>query len=116
MTEPKSFRVLSLDQSGMRGTYITTYLDQVWAGFARHRGAGALDIGGTFVGTNTGGIIACALCSGGSTRQGRGTFQQAGAAIFQRSGLPSHQIATRWGHYSFPSLPQTTTLDRATAP
>lgn len=85
--EGKSFRVLSLDGGGMRGTYTATYLARVAAAFAQQRGVSALDIGATFdliVGTSTGGIIACALAAGVPLPEVVELYRAHGRAIFPR--------------------------------
>lgn len=61
------FRVLSIDGGGMRGIYISAYLEALERAFARQTGNGPLDIGKAFnliVGTSTGGIIGCGLAKG----------------------------------------------------
>jgi hypothetical protein len=86
-TPTESFRVLSLDGGGMRGTYTATYLDQVSTTFARRRNADALDIGAGFdliVGTSTGGIIACALAAAVPLDKVVELYRKHGAAIFRR--------------------------------
>ncbi len=87
----KTYRVLSLDGGGMRGTYTATYLDRVASAFARRRGVGALDVGKAFdliTGTSTGGIIACGLAKGVPLSEIVQLYRQHGPAIFPRQ-LPS---------------------------
>jgi len=85
--ETPTFRVLSLDGGGMRGTYTATYLDRVAATFAKRRGIAALDVGAAFdliVGTSTGGIIACALAAGVPLVDVVRLYAEHGPSIFSR--------------------------------
>jgi hypothetical protein len=87
MAPTKTFRVLSLDGGGMRGTYTATYLGRVAADFAKKRGLAELDVGAAFdlvVGTSTGGIIACALVAGVPLERVAALYRDHGKAIFRR--------------------------------
>ena len=83
----RTYRVLSLDGGGMRGTYAATYLNRVSEAFARRRQIDAIDLGKAFdliTGTSTGGIIACALAAGVDLADVVDLYRQHGAAIFPR--------------------------------
>jgi uncharacterized protein len=105
MPESHSFRVLSLDGGGMRGTYTATYLDQVAATFARRRNVPALDVGAAFdliVGTSTGGIIACALAAGVTLDKVVELYQAHGPFIFRRP-LPGKLGSAAVDYFDRPS-------------
>ena len=85
ISQPKSFRVLSLDGGGMRGLYTATVLDTLARHFASRRGGAALDIGKGFdliVGTSTGGILATALAHGQPLKKVTDLYRVEGVNIF----------------------------------
>jgi uncharacterized protein len=104
MPEETSFRVLSLDGGGMRGTYTATYLDRLACDFAKRRGVTAIDLGAAFdliVGTSTGGIIACALAAGVPLADVVKFYRKHGPSIF-RLRLPRGMIQLIWQRWRRP--------------
>lgn len=80
-----AFRVLSIDGGGMRGIYISAYLEALERTFARRAGNGPLDIGKAFnliVGTSTGGIIGCGLAKGITPSEMVHLYKDNGKRIF----------------------------------
>ena len=80
-----AFRVLSIDGGGMRGIYISAYLDALQKTFARRMECNALDIGKAFdliVGTSTGGIIGCGLAKGVMPQEMVSLYKDNGKKIF----------------------------------
>lgn len=96
----RPFRVLSLDGGGMRGLYTVALLDKLGLLFARKRNKEELDIGAGFdliTGTSTGGIIACALAVGLSTKKIMDIYRVDGPKIFT-DPVPNKTFAQlRWG-------------------
>jgi uncharacterized protein len=99
MTEPKTFRALSIDGGGMRGSYTAAYLQEVADGFAKRRQvASPLDIGAGFdliVGTSTGAIIALALAAGIPLSTVLDLYRQHGREVFP-SKLPQTLPGVLW--------------------
>lgn len=100
-----TFRVLSIDGGGMRGTYTASYLTALERSYAKSRSAEAgLDLGKAFrliVGTSTGAIVGCGLAAGIPLSQIVTLYRTHGRSIFQRR-MPSrvgpellYQLAAR---------------------
>lgn len=93
----KPFRVLTIDGGGMRGLYISTYIETLCRRFNSDR---ILDIGAAFdliVGTSTGGIIACGLADAVPIDEISRLYRENGEAIFP-SPTPSINgpLKTAW--------------------
>ena len=87
MSEPKHFRVLSVDGGGMRGLYAASYLASLAQRYATTREVARLDIGRGFdliAGTSTGAIIACALAAGLEPSRVVSLYRNHGPEIFPR--------------------------------
>jgi hypothetical protein len=84
----------------MRGLYTATVLDTIMRRFAPKKGVDELDVGKGFdliTGTSTGGIIACGLAFGLSTRKIIEIYRESGQEIFHNPIPTSKKKFVLWG-------------------
>lgn len=95
METTKPFRVLAIDGGGIRGLYSTALLHSIAAHFEPNSTAG-YEIGRHFdliAGTSTGGILACGLAAGKTTKELIALYREIGQKLFV-DPQPDGKLAT----------------------
>lgn len=113
ISNPKPYRVLSIDGGGIRGLYTAIFLDTLAARFSGQNNGSVYDIAKGFdliVGTSTGAIMASALALGMSTHDIVQLYRTLGPKVF-RDPVPNNKgnffsLATWvWHHWKKPANP-----------